>query len=113
MEKVILFILATSGLSWILCKSKLFKAMREYFSEVAESIEVEKSFNKKIFPGKETLIWTITSLFSCVGCFGFWTAQFNYVLIFKQVDIEMIAFGFIGSITSLLIVSYISFLERK
>jgi hypothetical protein len=105
--------LATAGLTWVLCRSKLFKSTREYCSLTYDEIEVKKRFNKPQFIGKETIFWFLTSLFSCYGCMGFWASQPIFLFLYRELSLNNLLYGFIGAIASLIIVNYSSYLERK
>ncbi len=96
MKELILFILATSGFTWTITLSKLFKPMREFFTS-----------HKKIWG-----IGFLNNVTNCAGCMGFWSGMINYMLIYRKLDIEIIAYGFAGTIISLLIIALYKFLSK-
>ncbi len=113
MENLTTFILATAGLSWILCRSSLFKKLRESLTFLYDETQAKKRFNARVNIIKEKLLWYLDSLFSCVGCMGFWAGVINYIILGNKLSLEIIVYSFIGSISSLLIVSLLGFLDRK
>lgn len=93
MEQLLLFLLATSGLTIILTRSKIFKPVREYISM------------KK---------WTILeSIFGCPLCMGVYVSAIVYIIQFQKIDILIISNIFAGSIVSQVISSLVQFLDRK
>ena len=113
MENLIVFILATAGLSWIVCRSNLFKSIRESVSHTYGLVEVERKFKKKKILIRGGFYYFLDSILGCVGCFAFWASQLNYIMIFKEISVDSIYCGFIGSITSLIIVNYSTYLGKK
>ncbi len=79
MYLLIIFILVNAGLSIGISRSK--------FTESFRNIVKEKS------------AW-LGSLLSCVMCSAFWTSIPVYVYVYKSLDYNVIAWMFIGSITS-------------
>lgn len=115
MEKLILFILATSGLSWILCKSKLFKPLRESLTEIYQA-QIESAANEGLGLVGGIKLYTcyfFDSIFNCEGCMGFWVGIVNYYLIYKNIDLVVLVYGFTGSIVSLIIIALFNKLIRK
>lgn len=100
MISLIVFILSSSGLSWIITRSKLFQSIREFFSKKSINNETNKFY------------WFISSILSCWGCFGFYSGLFCYPFLYP-IDSVMILFGFIGSVSSLIIIDLIIFIEKK
>jgi hypothetical protein len=94
MKDLILFILATSGLTWTITLSKLFKPIREFFTS-----------NKKIFG-----VGFLNNITNCGGCFGFWSGMANCMLVYGKLDIKIICYGFAGTIISLLVIALYKFL---
>ncbi len=112
MEKLLLFIFATSGLSWIVVRGKLFKSFREWLTTCyinsMKRMEAGKLFAKVWYK----ILWFFNECLNCDLCFGVWSGAINYVLIYKKIDIEILAYGFAGSVISMLIVSLNKFLSR-
>jgi len=97
MERLLIFILCTTSLSWIVVKSKLFRPYREYLT----TKRIEASKNSYAFVHS---IWEyFDDLFSCVGCFGVYSGFISYYLLYRVFAIEMIAYSLSGAIISLLI----------
>lgn len=115
MKELILFILATSGLSWILVKSKLFKPLREYLSTMHQKqINLIPVDGNGLFKNiKLYVLYFFNSIFNCEGCMGFWVGMVNYWLITKNIDLVILVYGFAGSIVSLLIIALFNYLNRK
>jgi hypothetical protein len=115
MEKLILFILATAGLSWILTKSKLFKPLREYLTgSYRDQIELVANEGLNFIRGiKLYVLYFFDSIFGCEGCMGFWSGILNYLLIAKNIDLGIFVYGFTGSIASLIIIALFNKLIRK
>lgn len=115
MENLILFILSTSGLTWILVKSKLFKPLREYFTlnynNQINNIEL-KGFNS--YRGvKLYMSYFLNSIFNCEGCMGFWSGLFSYLIIYGNISIKILPYSFAGSIISLILIGLLLFINRK
>lgn len=113
MEFMTIFILSTSGLTWILTKSKLFKSYREHLTRKLDFYNAAiinfRSITNSI---KYGFYWMFDSLFSCSGCMGFWSGILNYLLIYQKMDIKLIAFGFAGSVISLIMIQLYDFLRK-
>jgi len=115
MKELILFIFATAGLSWILVKSKLFKPLREYLTlSYQQQKEVVSTKGISVYQGiKLYVFYFFDSIFNCEGCMGFWVGIINCWLITKNIDLGILAYGFAGSIISLLIIALFNYLNRK
>lgn len=96
MLNLFIFILATSGLSYGVTQSELFKALREYVSK--------KHIEKNIATEKRTsvLYWYLAEVLTCPFCFGFYSGIIMYLLIYV-LPCKSITFPFIGSVVSMII----------
>jgi hypothetical protein len=113
MERLIIFILATSGLSWILVKSKLFRPYREYITlQYRESAKEIGSFNLFSYL-RYRVLQIFNEVFNCIGCIGFHSGVLNYLLLYSVCDYNILCFGFMGSMVSLLVVSLYEFLNKR
>ncbi len=112
MEKLILFMFATSGLSWIIVKSKLFKSQREFITSMylssIKGVESGGIFAKI----KYKLLWSLNEITNCEACMGFWSGAINSILIYRQINELTFVYGFAGSIINLLIISLNKFLNK-
>ena len=113
MEKLIVFILATAGLTWILCRATIFKVLREFISYKYDLVEVEKKFKSTHLVIKSSIFNFLHGIFNCYACMAFWVSQLMYIAVYKELSLDSIYYGFIGAITSLIIVSYPSYLGKK
>ncbi len=115
MEKLILFAFAAAGLSWILVKSKLFKPLREWLTlSYQKQIDVVSKGGILGIKGiKLYVLYFFNGIFNCEGCMGFWSACMSYLLIYKELDLIIFAFGFAGSIISLLIIALFNYFSKK
>ena len=115
MKDLILFIISTAGLSWILCRSKLFTPLRSFLTDsYKDKIEDISAEGMSLILGiKLYFYYFFSSIFSCEGCMGFWAGAVNYILIYKSLDINILSYGFAGSIVSLFIISLINLVARK
>ncbi len=98
MDRIILFMFATSGLSWILTKAKIFKPFREWLTirtDLVVSVKWRYAFIFSFFD----------KLFNCEGCIGFWIGIMNYFLIYKKIDFDIFCFACAGTMSSLLIIA--------
>ncbi len=113
MKDLIIFILSSSGLTWILCKSKLFKKMRESISlAYKESVKNMGSMTMlKFF--KYKFLWAINEIFNCPGCMGFWAGVVVYIIQNEEVKRVILCYGFMGSIASLIIIQFYEYLNRR
>lgn len=101
MEKIIIFILCTSSISWIVVRSKLFQPLREYVT--TKRIKADKSSGNFV-----RSIWDyLDGLFSCVGCFGVYSGLASYCLLYQSISVETIAYSLSGSIVSLFVIKQI------
>lgn len=92
--QLLLFVLSSAALTWILLRSPLFKKLRE-----AITVRHLAYKNNLVF-------WTLSNLFGCAGCMGFWAGVFLYALRFllSEIIFNGIQYGLIGSICSLIII---------
>ena len=93
MEKLIPFILASAGFTWLVVYSKLFLKLR---------VGVSKKTNNG-----GVLINVLNDILNCEGCFGFYSGCINYLLVYKTVSIDIIIYGFTGSFVSLFLIKKI------
>lgn len=107
MEKLILFCFATAGLSWIVVKSKLFKSFREWVTFLYVSSIKGVESGKIIANIKYKIFWFLNEVINCEGCIGFWSGILNSILIYNQISVSTISYGFAGSIVSLLLISLV------
>lgn len=91
------FLLAVSGLTIVVVKSKLFKNLRVYFTEL---------YKKK---PKNKAIWFIDSVLTCYMCFPFWGGLILYP--FRGVEVVMLVFN--GVIATTLIVDLWQYICRR
>jgi hypothetical protein len=102
MEKLLIFILCTSSISWIVVKSKLFRSFREYITS-------QRIYAEKYYPKWFAAIWQyFDDLFSCVGCFGVYSGLISAFLLYRTFSIEMIAYSLSGAVISLLIMKLVN-----
>lgn len=99
MNQIILFILSTIGLTWILVKSPLFMAWREFLS--AKNKEHDE---------KNWIYWFLANIHSCVGCMGFWSGLINY---YALIYVPVISYAFAGSFCSLFFISLLKMIEKR
>ncbi len=114
MIDLLVFILSTAGLSWIFTKSKIFKPLREKITLRKQIYEItKKSIITELANNKLNLkLYTfLDNILNCHGCFGFWAGLICYLLML--LNLEIILYAFIGSISSLLLIGLFNFLERK
>ena len=102
MERLLIFILCTSSISWIVVSSKLFKPLREQVS--LKRIRSEKRYAIAITRG---FWWYLDGLLSCVGCVGVYSGLISYLILYRTLTIELIAYSFSGAIISLMITKLI------
>ena len=96
MIELLILLLSSAGLTWGVVTSKLFKRLREYFT-MNRMLYAPKNGKVKL---KYYFYWFMDSILNCQGCFGFWSGVICYVLL--KCGLEMILFGFIGTVVSLL-----------
>lgn len=114
MENLLIFILSVSGFSWIVTRSKIFKPLREKVShkkniyEIAVKSTMMKCVNNNF---KLKAFTFMDGLMECWGCFGFWAGIACYLI--QLYGINIILYAFVGSISSLLVIGLINFLDRK
>lgn len=115
MEKITLFSFATAGLSWILVKSKLFTPLREFFTlSYNNHVNYVASNGVSVFSWmKLYFYYFLNGIFNCEGCMGFWSGIVNYLLIYKTIELDILCYGFGGSIFSLLIIGVFNNMNRK
>lgn len=92
----LILLLSSAGLTWGVVTSKLFKRVREYFT-MNRMLYAPKNGKVKV---KYYFYWFLDSVFNCHGCFGFWAGMICYCL--SKLGLEVILFGFIGTVVSLL-----------
>jgi len=99
MERLLIFILCTSSISWIIVNSKLFQPIREAITtkRIKTQIELSNSITKMFY-------WYLDGLFGCVGCMGVYSGFFSYCILYKTFSVEIIAYSLSGAMASLLMV---------
>lgn len=108
MEQLVKFILATAGLTWILCDSILFKTFREKIATLHNQWHV-------ITGGKglrALILWVLRQLFKCPGCFGFWCGILVYFLVYVW-ELDIVVYPLIATICCYVLVNLGKHLERK
>lgn len=134
MIELVKFILATSGLVMILNISKLFRPLREKISlwdlknikkrsinAMANVSDeqfpnwVQKAIKEKVHKNKKNyLSWFLNSIFSCSLCMGVWAGLFIFGLKYIPYGYgDIISYMCIGACSSLLLVTFYQFLEKK
>jgi predicted metal-binding protein len=96
MVNLLIFILATVGLTWGITRSKAFKPFREWITGKAR-------FNR--------FFSLIDALLSCWGCTGFWVAMLIYEMQIR--GYLLVLYALIGTTSCLVIIGLINFLDRK
>jgi len=100
---LILFLLATAGLSVIVTKSYIFKPMRDVFN-VGDAKRIAVAKGESVYSIKERAFNFLHKLLTCPLCFGFWAGMLVYS-IFPYVWGYFLCLCFAGSIVSLTIYS--------
>jgi len=114
MQDLIVFILAVSGLSWIVTRSIAFRSLREFVSHKKNVFTnaIKNTYMRSLLNEAKLSFYTfLEGVLNCHGCFGFWAAFICYPL--QKFGYNIILYTFIGSIASLLVIGIINFLERK
>ena len=102
---LIKFILITCSITWVLCLSRMVKPVREFISK--KKIESKYIVDKMICGFFEAML-------ICYACTGFWASIAAYYLLERTLRFETIAYMFIGSFSSLVILTFhMKYLERK
>jgi len=105
MHDLILFILAVSGLSWVVTRSVIFRPVREFVSGRKISLEKDGALGVKYFFYSQ-----LRELLNCYKCFGFWGGVACYSMMVLGVDFLLYAFA--GVAASAILVSFIISLEK-
>lgn len=105
MHDLILFILAVSGLSWVVTRSIIFRPIREFVS--GRKIKLEKDGSAKV---RIYLYSQLRELLNCYKCFGFWGGIACYSMTVLGVDFLLYAFA--GVASSAILVYFIVSLEK-
>ena len=111
---LIIFILASAGLTWMLTRSKLFKPLREKITIKRQVLSISvKAIETKGFSTtiKHKFYWVLDELLGCYGCTGAWMGAIIYLL--QKCNAEIIIYICIASITSQILVLLVQFLEKK
>jgi len=51
----------------------------------------------------KTIFWYIDNLFGCVGCMGVYSAFINYLVLYRTISLDIIAYSIAGAMISLLL----------
>jgi hypothetical protein len=108
------FILSSAALTWIFTRSGILKSTREYITTKAELFKFEKTeFGiKKIHRIIPYLFFTfLNEILSCYACTGFWCGIIIHFVM--KYDLQIIQNCLIGLISSLTIISYNQYLNRR
>lgn len=99
--QLIIFILASAGAALIVIISSLFAPLRKW-------LEVKHKENTK-----NLFYWWAYSISKCSLCFGVYSGTVCYLMIYKNVQIEIIPFIFIGSLSAYFASLYTEKLKQR
>jgi len=98
MERLIIFILSTGSLSWIVRYGSIFKPLRERISR--KHADYNDSDPNSLI---QKYYWFIDSIINCVGCFGVYSGLFFYLILYRTISLDIIAYSLSGAIISLIL----------
>jgi len=97
MEMLLVFVLCTASIAWILVYGSIFKSLREGITEKRINSQVANSHAHK-----QDFYLFLDRLFSCVGCMGVWAGFVSFILVYKTVSPDIIAYALSGALISLI-----------
>lgn len=111
--KLIVFIMASVGLSIILTKGRIFIPMRAWINKTYE-YALAKDKTTPTFKGNILwkTFWFFRELVLCNLCMGIWTGMFIYLLWYRELSWNIFIFGLVSSIASFLCAELVEYAKR-
>lgn len=98
MKELLIFIMATIGLTWAITRGGIFQWLREGVSKINNKRETKVS-------------WFFNEVLNCYKCQGLWSASFCYAMQYYKVDI--ILYGLSGIFICWMAFDFNAFLNKR
>ncbi len=102
--KLVIFIIASIGLTMIATRSELVKPLRVRITAARK--RTERSI-------KYAVLWFLDEIFNCSLCFGVWGGMVVYIIIYRDFSWNIAIFGLISSMASYTFAEVVDYVKRN